>query len=115
MELIMRINGLKLHNVVKNVEQDSIPLNITDIISICKDFNILGWQIQSQVENILEVGIDESIKLGVVKQEALPHIKEFLVKITDNPYFGDAVSQAQECIYLIDQYQEQHKIKSKYN
>lgn len=98
-------------------EEFSIPLDISDIISICRDFNSLGWQIQQQVENILEVGVEESIKSGNVKKESLPYVKHFLRKICDNAYFGDAVSQAQDCIRLIQDYEEMHQIRyvSNYN
>jgi hypothetical protein len=89
----------------------SIPLDISDIIDICREFNKLGWQIQNQVENILEVGVEESIKSGKVKQQSLPHIKSFLRAICSNPYFGDAVSQASDCIQLIIEYEKCHKIK----
>ncbi len=105
--------NLTLIETTTSEEKDdefSIPLDISDIISICKDFNSLGWQIQNQVEHILEVGVEESIKSGFVKQQALPHIKYFLFKICRNAYFGDAVSQAQDCIKLIQQYEEKYKI-----
>jgi hypothetical protein len=91
-------------------EEYSIPLDISDIISICREFNKLGWQIQNQVENILEVGVEESIKSGIVKQQSLPHIKSFLHSIGKNAYFGDAVSQAHDCIQLISEYEGKHKI-----
>lgn len=91
-------------------EEYSIPLDISDIISICREYNKLGWQIQNQVENILEVGVEESIKTGFVKQQSLPHIKNFLKRICENAYFGDAVSQACDCIELINQYEEKHKL-----
>ena len=98
-------------------DEFSIPLDISDIISICRDFNNLGWQIQQQVENILEVGVEESIKSGNVKKESLPRVKYFLKKICDNAYFGDAVSQAQDCIRLIQDYEEKYQIRhvSNYN
>jgi hypothetical protein len=86
-------------------EEYSIPLNISDIIVICREFNKLGWQIQAQVENILEVGMEESIRSDFVKKESLPHIKSFLQAIIGNAYFGDAVSQAQDCIELIQKYE----------
>lgn len=91
-------------------DEYSIPLDISDIISICREYNKLGWQIQNQVENILEVGVEESIKSGIVKQQSLPHIKSFLHSICKNAYFGDAVSQARDCIQLIAEYEETHKI-----
>lgn len=90
-------------------EEYSIPLDISDIITICREFNKLGWQIQNQVDEILEVGVEESIKNGSVKQQSLPHIKAFLKAITSNAYFGDAVSQAHDCIKLIEDYEEPPK------
>jgi hypothetical protein len=96
----------KLHtNSINNEEEYSIPLDISDIINICREYNQLGWSIQGQVENILEVGVEESIKTGMVKKESLPHIKRFLKAIGRNAYFGDAVSQAQDCIKLIQAYE----------
>lgn len=91
-------------------EEFSIPLDISDIINICREYNKLGWQIQNQVENILEVGVEESIKSGNVKRESLPHIKSFLHSICSNAYFGDAVSQANDCIQLISEYESTHKV-----
>lgn len=92
-----------------NDDEYSIPLDISDIIRVCREFNKLGYQIQNQVEQILEVGVEESIKSGNVKRESLPHIKSFLKAICQNAYFGDAVSQAQDCIELIRCYEETHK------
>lgn len=94
----------------ENDDEYSIPLDISDIITVCREFNKLGWQIQNQVEQILEVGVEESIKSGHVKRESLPHIKSFLKTISKNAYFGDAVSQAHDCIKLIQAYEEKHKI-----
>ena len=118
----MTLNELESLDVLETTSEEkgeefSIPLNISDIISICRDFNSLGWQIQQQVENILQVGVEESIKSGFVKQESLPHIKNFLKRICDNPYFGDAGSQAQDCIELIHNYEEKYQIRyvSNYN
>ena len=93
----------------KEEEEFSIPLDISDIINICREYNKLGWQIQQQVENILEVGVEESIRSGNVKRESLPHIKSFLRAICGNAYFGDAVSQAHDCIKLIQEYEYKHK------
>lgn len=112
--------SLELIETTTSEEKDdefSIPLDITDIISICRDFNSLGWKIQQQVENILEVGVEESIKSGFVEQKSLPQIKRFLKKICENAYFGDAVSQAQDCIRLIQDYEEKYQVRhvSNYN
>lgn len=109
------MNALKLDLIDSSMttsseeEEYSIPLDISDIITICREFNKLGWQIQNQVENILEVGVEESIKSGIVKQQSLPHIKSFLRAISRNAYFGDAVSQAHDCIGLIEAYEAKHK------
>ncbi len=62
----------------------------------------MGWQIQNQVEELTEIGIDEAIKIGSVKVTALPHIKDFLCAVSNNMYFGDAADQAKECIALIE-------------
>lgn len=113
MELHMNARELELTDVSttsSEEEEYSIPLDISDIITICREFNKLGWQIQQQVENILEVGVEEAIKSGNVKKESLPHIKSFLRCISQNAYFGDAVSQAQDCIKLIQQYEEKYKL-----
>lgn len=91
-------------------DEYSIPLCIDDIITICREYNKLGWHIQQQVENILEVGIEDSIKSGYVKREALPLIKNFLRSVSDNPYFGEAVDQAHDVIRLIQQYEKKHSI-----
>lgn len=107
------LDALRLKEVTTTNDKDdefSIPLDISDIISICREYNKLGWQIQNQVENILEVGVEESIKSGNVRRESLPHIKNFLNRICDNAYFGDAVDQARDCIKLIAEYEEKHKI-----
>lgn len=103
-----------LSQVTSNDQDDeySIPLDISDIINICREFNKLGWQVQNQVENILEVGVEESIRSGNVKRESLPHIKSFLESISKNAYFGDAIVQAKECIFLIDSYCEKDTIFS---
>jgi hypothetical protein len=96
--------------ITKEKEDEySIPMDISDIINICRVYNNLGWQIQQQVENILEVGVEESIKSGFVKKDALPHVKMFLQAIISNPYFGDAVSQAHDCLRLIKEHEDQYK------
>lgn len=112
----MTINELKaltLTEIKNSNDQDeefNIPIDISDIISICREYNKLGWQIQQQVENILEVGIEESIKTGYVKRESLPLIKDFLRQVSNNPYFGDAVSQAHDVIKMIQKYERDHSI-----
>jgi hypothetical protein len=105
------LDTLQLVPITPDKEEEySIPLCIDDIMNICREYNKLGYEIQSQVENILEVGVVESIKVGNVKQQSLPHIKNFLQQIVSNAYFGDATSQARECIYLINEYYDENLI-----
>ena len=106
--MIAQDMNLSAENLIAGSEEEfSIPLDISDIINICQEYHKLGWQIQSQVENILENGVEEAIQQGMVKRSSLPHIKGFLNSICNNPYFGDAVSQAKECIELIKIYEDQ--------
>lgn len=111
----MTINELELLTLETQTSNDqdeeyNIPIDISDIIAICQEYNKLGWQIQQQVENILEIGVEEAIKSGIVKRQALPLIKNFLRQVSSNPYFGDACSQALDCVKLIQHYEQQHKI-----
>ena len=108
--MIAKDINLSAENLIAGSEEEfSIPIDISDIILICQEYNKLGWQIQSQIAFILENGVEESIKTGIVKNESLPLIKGFLKQITNNAYFGDATSQAQECIELIKQYEQPPK------
>jgi hypothetical protein len=84
---------------------DSIPLDISDIIAICREYSILGTTIQYQVDSILEYGLQDAIKFGLVKSAALPHIKAFLQQVIRNPYFGDAGDQAADCVEMIEAWQ----------
>lgn len=114
--MINSINPEELKNVVaisstpdNKDDEYSIPIGLSDIINICQEFSKLGWQVQSQIDSLLEIGVEESIKSNVVRHESLPHIKNFLNQIIKNPYFGDATYQAEECIYMIDSYYESVK------
>lgn len=89
-------------------EDFSTPLNINDLLEICKEFNKLGWQIQSQMEHLLELGIEDAIKSGFVKYQSLPHIKQFLKSINNNPLFGDASQIAADLVIEISCYEQQN-------
>ncbi len=104
------LNKIKFTELLASEKDDSldIPIDISDIITICKEYNKLGWQIQNQVEELTEIGIDEAIKTGSVKITALPHIKDFLCAVSNNMYFGDAADQAKECIELIEIFETQN-------
>lgn len=85
-----------------------IPIDISDILNICKEYNKLGWYIQMHMEYLIENGIDEAVNSGRVDKLALPHIKDFLTKVCDNGYFGDAADQARDLIALLDNYEMNH-------
>lgn len=85
----------------------STPLNMSDIISVCRQYSMLGWQMQNQIESLLNQGVEASIKNGKINPTALPFIKDFLQHIVKNSYFGDASSQAEECLYLLDNFDQQ--------
>lgn len=106
----MRTNVINKLNFSLNNESTeetfSNPIDISDIISVCKEYSKLGWKVQSQVECIMEIGIDEAIKSNAVTVASLPHIKDFLQQISQNPYFGDACDQAVDCIHLIDMFED---------
>ena len=89
---------------VTEVEEFSIPLNISDLIIICKEFNKLGYNMQNQIDSILDLGVQESLNTGILKKESIPFIKNFLNTIETNPYFGDASWQAKEALHLLDEY-----------
>jgi hypothetical protein len=105
----IEVSKLISTSTINNTDEYSIPLDISDLINVCKEFNKLGGQIQNQIEYIIEFGVEESLKNGNVKRESLPYIKNFLKFICKNPYFGDAIMQAEECIYLISTYEELNK------
>jgi hypothetical protein len=106
----MTVANIDLIKKLPFEEEFSSPLDISDILLICKEYSKLGWQIQLQIENILDNGIEDAIASGLVKQEALPFIKEFLKSIYDNGYLGDSAAQARDCFELISQYQSTHEM-----
>jgi hypothetical protein len=113
MTLVEHLNTINMtaatQATTSNDDGFSIPLCLDDIISICKEFSQLGNQIQSKIENILDMGVEDAINSGKVEQKYLPYIKFFLNKIIANPYFGEAGSQAEDCLRLIYLYEVKHK------
>lgn len=91
-----------------NEDEFQTPIDISDILSVCKEYSRLGWQIQNQVEYIAENGVDDALKTGTVKVNSLPLVKNFLKVVRDNPLFGDAADQADECVALIEIYEMNH-------
>jgi hypothetical protein len=89
-------------------EAFDIPLDISDIISICREYSKLGFQMQQQVELIMDLGISDAINSKAVSASALPHLKHWLQQVIRNPLFGDAGDQAAETVRAIEDYQELH-------
>jgi hypothetical protein len=91
----------------KDIDENTVdnPIDISDILNICKEYSKLGWYIQMHMEYLIENGIEEAVKSGRVDRATLPHIKQFLLKIGNNGYFGDAAEQAQELLALLDYYE----------
>jgi hypothetical protein len=85
-----------------------IPLCIFDLLTICKEYSMLGWSIQAQVEHILDLGVEKAIQDGHVKLGSLSKIKSFLQTISKNPYFGDCIDESEDIIELINLYQDKH-------
>lgn len=99
---------LEKNESVSSDETFNIPICMEDIITVCKEYSKLGYNIQHQVETIMELGIVEAISNGTVNVEAIPHIKHFLVGVAQNVYFGDACNQANDCIDMIEAFEEQY-------
>ena len=88
-----------------NEEYTDIPIDISDIINVCKEYNKLGNDIQYQIDYILEFGVADGIKNGLVTKGSLNFIKNFLKIISNNPYFGDSVNQSKEVLFLIKEHE----------
>lgn len=92
--------------VIVNEDEFSIPMDISDIINICKEYNNLGNSIQMYIDILLDDGIETALKQGKINQQSIPHIKHFLKAITQNPLFGDAKNQAEDAIEIIETYEK---------
>lgn len=106
------LNRLKT-NLNKEAEQEdcSIPLNVSDILDVCKEYSKLGLLVQSQVETILDVGVEEAIESGAIKISSLPFIKDFFSQIEKNEFFGDASLIAKDLLFSIYQFEIRNNIR----
>jgi hypothetical protein len=99
-----------------SIEQEApIPLDISDIIAICREYSKLGYSMQKQVDAITELGIQDALKTNAVSVSSLPHIKFWLQQVIRNPLFGDAGDQAADVVRAIELFQEQHPTHSTMN
>ncbi len=94
-----------LSSLDDDTDEFSIPLDLSDLLLICQEYNKLGWNPQYQITYIAEHGVSSAIKNGVLKKEVIPSIRAFLKAIAKNAYFGDAVSQAEECLLALEAYE----------
>ncbi len=86
---------------IENEEVFSIPLNVSEILELCQKFSNLGFNIQHQLQDIAEYGVEESIKRGLVKKESLPFIQDFLSTLSKNSYLGDAAMEAETFLFML--------------
>lgn len=102
----------KYASLPKENNDNDIPIDLSDVLNVCRNYAVLGINIQQQIEHIMEMGIDEAISSGTVKIEVLPHIREFLKLITDN-LLGDIVDQCFALMMMIDDFEfnNQHLFK----
>jgi hypothetical protein len=113
---------MRIHNEAQElqllpIEQDTldIPIDLSDLISLCEAYSQMTRTMQYQANELIELGIDNALKTRAVSASSLPHIKSFLQQIMRNPLFGDAVAQAQEAIWLIEEWQLANPITSSAN
>jgi len=79
-----------------NVDFESNPIDISEVIALCKEYSSLGFHIQNEIDYILENGIEEAIKYNKIKN--LLYIKDFFDKMSKVHYLGDAALQAEDCL-----------------
>jgi hypothetical protein len=110
-----RANCSTLHLYSENAMRNANALatknpsiSMTDILAICRQYALLGLNIQGQVEAIMTFGVEEAIDSGLVSVAALPHIKDFLSHITSQAYFGVAAFQANECLEMLEGFENTH-------
>jgi hypothetical protein len=89
-------------------EEYDTPICMDDILIVCREYSQLGNQLQHQVEAVMEMGIEEAIATHSVSISALPFVKNFLLTVGSNGYFGDAAEQARACVLMINLFEEEH-------
>lgn len=87
------------------IDFESNPIDISEIFEICKEYSSLGFQIQNEIDFILENGFDEAIKKKKINNYNFHIMKDFFSKISKMYYLGDAAIQAEDFIKEIDSYE----------
>lgn len=98
----------KLVNSTADEYTLDIPIDISDILTVCREYSQLGWQMQQQLEYVMEVGIEEAISSGKVNANVIPLMRDFLRVICQNAFFGDASDQSYQAIMMLDDYVAKH-------
>lgn len=84
------------------------PLDLSDIMNVCKEYTSLGTNLQYQTQMVLDLGVEEAIKSRAVSIAALPHIRAFLKTIAENSLFGEAAMLATDCLFEIEMFETSH-------
>jgi hypothetical protein len=96
------LEHIDLHRPVSETPSDGeeldIPLDISDIIEICQEYNALGFQLQSNLQSILEDGVEVSIASGKINPKFVPFLIGFFDKVSKNVYLGDSAFQARQLV-----------------
>lgn len=90
------------------VNDNNLPIDLTDLLEVFKGYNNLGWLIQRQIECLIENGVEESVMSGKVNIEVLPHIRNFLDSITQRMIGTDMADQCWAVIMMLDDFELKH-------
>lgn len=83
-------------------DEFSNPIDISDLLDICKEYSNSGSKIQSHIQRIYDEGFEYAVQF--MEPESLPFIKSYFEKISKNPLFGDACCQANDIVLRINQH-----------
>ncbi len=90
------------------VSETKTIIDLSDVLEVCRQYTVLGWGTQNQIECLAECGVEEAIDSGKVNRQALPHIRDFLQSITERLINSDVVDQAYSILMMIDHYELKH-------
>jgi hypothetical protein len=72
-------------------EEYNNPLDISELLELCETYVKVGPSIRQQIKKMCE---NDANIISSDSLRALPFVKDFLKKIANNVYFGDAGLQA---------------------
>jgi hypothetical protein len=97
--------ALDKHRIVE-IDEIDVPLDLSDILAICQEYSLLGFQLQNCLTNILDNGVEETVNSGKLNLSHIPFLIGFLDILSKNPYFGDAAYQAKQVKVLLQKFVE---------